>query len=94
MVIVSLTYKRPLEDVEKHGAAHVEWLGKGYDAGLLIASGRKVPRTGGVIIARGTLASVKALCETDPFFVHQVADYDFTEVEVLYTASGLEALKC
>ena len=94
MVVVSLTYKVPLQEIDRHGAAHVEWLGTCYDAGLLLASGRKVPRVGGVIIARGTLAAVKALCERDPFYVHGVAAYEFIEVEVVYTASGLEALRC
>ena len=93
MVIVTLTYKRSLDEVDKHGPAHVAWLTQCYDAGLLIASGRKVPRVGGVIIAKGTMASVKALCENDPFHVSGVADHEFTEVEIVYTAAGLGALK-
>jgi uncharacterized protein YciI len=93
MVIVSLTYKRPLGEVDKHGAAHIEWLTKCYERGMFLASGRKVPRVGGLIIARGTLAAVKALCENDPFHVHDVADHDLTEVEIVYTAAGLDALK-
>ena len=93
MVIVSLTYTRPLDEVDKHGPAHVAWLRTCYDAGLLIASGRKVPRVGGVILAKGTLAAVKGLCQHDPFHVHGVADHEFTEVEVVFTATGFEALK-
>jgi uncharacterized protein YciI len=94
MVLICLTYNVPLEEVDRHGAAHVEWLATCYDAGLLLASGRKVPRVGGVIIARGTLDAVKALCEKDPFHVYGVAAYEFTEVEVVHTASGLEELRC
>jgi uncharacterized protein YciI len=94
LVIVSLTYKRPLAEVDKHGPAHVAWLGRCYDAGMLIASGRKVPRVGGVIIAKGTMSAVKALCEGDPFYIHGVADHEFMEVEVVFTAMGLEALRC
>jgi uncharacterized protein YciI len=94
MVVVSLTYKVPLEEVDRHGQAHVEWLRRCYDGDLLLASGRKAARVGGLILARGSVADAKSLCENDPFFVHGVADYEFTEVEVVYTARGLDALKC
>ncbi|MGR6467979.1 YciI family protein [Rhizobium sp. PAMB 3182] len=93
MIIVSLTYVMPIEAVEAHLEAHMEWLKEGYESGVLIASGRKVPRTGGVLLARGDLDAVKAFCARDPFAVHGVATYDFTEAAISITASGLEGLK-
>lgn len=93
MFIISLSYKKPIEDVEQHLAGHIEWLKKCYADGLFLASGRKVPRTGGVIFARGERAALEALCRNDPFFVNEIADYDFTEVDFTTVAEGFEALK-
>lgn len=89
IVVVSLTYKAPLEQVNAQGAAHVAWLERCLEAGSLIVSGRKVPRTGGVLIVRGDLAAAKALCEGDPFCIHGVAEHEFTVVEVVFAAPGL-----
>jgi uncharacterized protein YciI len=43
MFIVSLTYKRPLEEVDRQLDAHVAYLKQEYANGNFIASGRKVP---------------------------------------------------
>ncbi|MFT3815611.1 MAG: YciI family protein [Acidovorax sp.] len=92
IVVVSLTYKAPLEQVNMHGAAHVAWLEQCLAVGTLAASGRKVPRTGGVLIVRGDLATAKAMCRNDPYCIHGMAEYEFTEVEVAFAASGLTAI--
>jgi uncharacterized protein YciI len=93
MFILSLTYIAPLEDADKHMEAHMAWVKAGYDQGLFLASGRKVPRTGGVILARGERAVIEAICADDPFTIHRIADYDITEVTFTTTAPGFETLK-
>ncbi len=93
MFILSLIYKVPTEDIDKHLDAHVTWLREGYRSGLFLASGRKVPRTGGVILAAGPRADVEAMAKQDPFAVYGVADYEITEVNFTMTAEGLEGLK-
>ena len=50
--VVVLTYIKPLNDVDSLLPAHVDWLQKGYAEGLFLASGRKIPRSGGVILAK------------------------------------------
>ncbi len=50
--VVVLTYIKPLEEVDRAIPAHIEWLKKGYADGLFLASGRRIPRTGGVILAK------------------------------------------
>ncbi|WP_426238990.1 YciI family protein [Pararhizobium sp. DWP1-1-3] len=92
MFILSLTYTAELSEVDRHIAPHMDWVKDGYDTGVFLASGRKNPRTGGVIFARGTRAEIEALVAADPFTIHAVADYDITEVAVTRTAPGLEAL--
>jgi uncharacterized protein YciI len=93
MLILSLTYKVPLEKADQHMQAHMAWVKEGYDAGRFLASGRKVPRTGGVILARGERADMEHFCAADPFVVHGVADYEISEVAFTTTAPGAEILK-
>jgi uncharacterized protein YciI len=93
MLIVSLTYIVPLEQVDPHIDSHMEWVKKGYDDGHFIASGRKVPRAGGVILARGDKSAIEAFCAADPFSVHGIARYDITEVAFTSTVPGAEILK-
>ncbi|OQP86315.1 GTP cyclohydrolase [Rhizobium rhizosphaerae] len=93
MFIVSLTYRNGPEAADAHLAGHIEWLKDGYAQGLFLASGRKVPRTGGVILAEGDRATLDAFLAADPFAVHGVADYDVTEVAFSMAAEGLERLK-
>lgn len=93
MLILSLTYVAPMEKVEAVVEPHMGWVKQGYDDGHFIASGRKVPRTGGLILARGDRAVLEAYCAADPFVLHGVAEYDITEVAVTTTVPGAEILK-
>ena len=93
MFILSLTYIAPLEDADKHMETHMAWVKAGYEQGLFLASGRKVPRTGGVILARGDRAVLEAMCAEDPFTVHGIAEYEITEVVFTTVAPSFESLK-
>lgn len=53
MFILSLTYLKGNDEADKHMGSHMAWVKEGYARGWFLASGRKVPRTGGVIFARG-----------------------------------------
>lgn len=93
MFIVSLTYTRPLAEVDALIEAHVDWLRQGYLAGVFVASGRKVPREGGIILARGvSRAELDTRLSDDPFARGGVARYDVTEFIPSMTAAGLEAM--
>ena len=50
MFIISLTYQVPLDKVDAFIPEHVDYLNEQYAKGHFILSGRKEPRTGGVII--------------------------------------------
>lgn len=72
--IVILTYIKPLEEVDAAIPAHVEWLKKGYEEGIFLASGRRIPRNGGVILAKcESLASLEESLRQDPFQVLKLA---------------------
>ena len=94
MFVVILTYKIAIEEVEEHLSEHVEFLKKQYEAGNFIASGRKVPRTGGVILSNmKSRKELEALLALDPFNVNDVADYEIIEFVPTMTSKELEFLK-
>lgn len=93
MFILALTYVKPNEEADKHMELHMAWVKEGYAKGWFLASGRKVPRTGGVILAIGNRAEIEAYVAADPFMVHGVARYEITEVAVTTVAAGLDILK-
>lgn len=93
MFVVSLTYKKPIAEVELHLAAHIGYLEECYAKGIFIASGRKVPRSGGIILAKAeTRAALDAILQQDPFYFEEVADFEVTEFVPTKTAPGLEQL--
>lgn len=80
MFIASLTYVKPLEEVEAHLAAHVAFLERYYQAGKFICSGRKNPRTGGIILMRAKdKEEVEQIIAEDPFRRNHIADYEIIE---------------
>ncbi|MCU6455638.1 YciI family protein [Sphingomonas sp. A2-49] len=83
MCVVSLTYGADLDAIDAAMGAHVAWLGAAYAEGRLVASGRKRPRTGGIVIAIGSRDEVEALVATDPFVAGGLA----TAEVVAFTAS-------
>ncbi|CZF79617.1 MULTISPECIES: YciI family protein [Grimontia] len=94
MFIVSLTYKAELSEVDQYIEAHVTFLEKYYAAGKFIASGRKVPRTGGVILVNAiNKAEVDSIIKEDPFYISNVADYEVTEFIPTMAAKEFDAIK-
>ncbi|MDA8090613.1 MAG: YciI family protein [Nitrospiraceae bacterium] len=94
MFIVSLEYKKPLAEVDSHLPAHIEYLKAQYKAGNFLLSGRKNPRTGGIILSNvKTKENLDQILKRDPFYQHQVADYDIIEFEPSMTCKELEFLK-
>ncbi|MBL4905956.1 MAG: hypothetical protein JKX94_00765 [Sneathiella sp.] len=94
MFVVSLTYKTEISEVEKHIEAHIAYLEKYYAAEKFIASGRKVPRTGGVILVNmDDRAELDRILAEDPFSIADVAYYDVTEFVPTMVGKGFESLK-
>lgn len=80
MFIINLTYIVPLEELDQHMAEHVKYLRKYYDKDIFVASGRKVPRTGGIILALAdSKEAVEKIIKEDPFYKHELAGFDITE---------------
>ena len=80
MFVVLLTYLKPLAEIDGKMRDHVAFLEEGYRAGLFAASGRQVPRKGGVILAVAPdRDAVAALMELDPFVREGLASYEIVE---------------
>ena len=80
MFIIQLTYTRPLAEVDQLLHEHKQFLEKYYAEGIFVLSGRKHPRTGGVILARAeSMAGIEKIITEDPFQRHGLADYTITE---------------
>ncbi len=59
---------------------HVKYLHKYYQQNVFVASGRKVPRTGGVILAlAGAKEEIDRIIKEDPFHIHRLAEFTVTE---------------
>ena len=94
MFIIALTYTAPLEQVEQHLAAYRQFLDKHYQSGAFLFSGRKEPRTGGIILLCATDdAEVQAIIAEDPFHQAGVAEYHITRFVPSKTAPALEAYR-
>jgi len=90
LFVVDLHYVASFDEIEPELDAHVAFLEENYASGTFIASGPKVPRTGGVIIAtaenRDTLDRILA---GDPFNTKTLARYTVTEFRPSMMASQL-----
>lgn len=94
MFIISFTYIKPLEEVDVLLEEHVIYLKEQYELGHFLASGRKVPRTGGVILARGvSREEIETIITLDPFYHHHVAEYEITEFIPTMSVDELEFLR-
>ena len=80
MFIVLITYKKPLETVDKYLADHAIFLDKSYEQNYFMISGRKNPRTGGVIVSQlKNRNQLENVLKDDPFHIHEIADYEIIE---------------
>ncbi|MFH8474056.1 YciI family protein [Streptomyces sp. NPDC018000] len=90
MFVLELTYTAPVERIDATLQDHVAWLDTQYEAGVFIASGRKNPRDGGVILAVGDdRAQIEKITAEDPFVAQGVCAYRITEFIATKTSDEL-----
>lgn len=78
--VCEIIYKAPIEQIEATTLEHRSFLRTGYDQGFILMSGPQVPRTGGMVIAKGE--SMEAMAEffsNDPYQKKGLAVYEFIE---------------
>jgi uncharacterized protein YciI len=90
MYVVLLNYIVSIEEIDLVLPDHAEWLVKQYEHGHFLASGRRVPRIGSVIIARPmSRGKLDAILASDPFAVQHLAKYEVIEFIATRTAPEL-----
>jgi len=78
--LVELKYLVPTEKLDTVVAEHRKYLQTGYDQGILLLSGPKIPRTGAFAVAR--VSSIEILREffaNDPYNKNHFVEYTFSE---------------
>jgi len=92
--VVNLTYIKPLTEVDAHLEAHMRFLKTQFERGVFVASGRKVPRDGGVILARSdSREALWKVLEQDPFHRAGIARFDVIEFIASTVQPGFENLE-
>jgi len=82
MFIFLLKYTKGLEAIDKFITEHAAFLDKYYAKGNFICSGRRTPRTGGVIICKaGSFEEAKKIADEDPFTINEIAEYEIIEFQ-------------
>ena len=80
MFVVDLNYIAPLTAIDASMDEHMKFLRKYYKLNAFIASGRKVPRTGGIILVLAkSQEEVESIVNEDPFIKKKLAEYKITE---------------
>ena len=78
--VVSLHYLVPLSAIDAAMRSHVAFLERQRKVGVFIAWGRKVPRTGGIILACGNSRDeIERIMQDDPFVAGGLAEVEVTE---------------
>ncbi|MBF0237450.1 MAG: GTP cyclohydrolase [SAR324 cluster bacterium] len=81
--VVILTYKVPVDKILPHVPAHREHLDVWFDTNSILFSGMQLSKTGGAIIVRAASEeAIQPLIEQDPFYLHDLADYQIIGVDV------------
>ena len=80
MFIFNLTYIQPIEKVESFLPEHIRYWEEHYQTNQFICSGRKVPRTGGIILCNCvSREEAEKIVQEDPFYREKIAQYDIVE---------------
>ncbi len=81
MLIIELTYKKSISEVNKLLEKHRIFLDKCYSKKLFIASGPKEPRDGGIILSKADQTTINKILQEDPFYQNEIADYRIIQFE-------------
>ncbi len=93
MFVVDLKYIAPLEKIDSHMGEHMAFLRKYYKENNFVASGRKVPRTGGIILMLAqTKEEAEKIIKEDPFIKLKLAEFTITEFQTSQSHAALKGL--
>lgn len=80
MFVVNLSYIKPMSEVEKYVEVHMEFIKDMFLQNHIVCSGKKNPRTGGIVICNfADEEEARSILNKDPFVVYGVASYELIE---------------
>lgn len=80
--IININYTVPLTKIDEILIEHRKFLQGGYDNGVLLFSGPRNPRSGGIVAARAkSLDEIKSFFANDPYKINKCAEYEFIEFD-------------
>jgi uncharacterized protein YciI len=89
--LVDIHYLVPVEQLADVLPLHRAFLQTGYDKGILLLSGPKEPRTGGLAVARSkSMEELQEFFSHDPYQLHKLAMHTFTEFNPVLRQTWLE----
>ena len=92
MFVIELIYTAELAQIDAHMKPHMAFLNTHYAAGRFGASGRKIPRDGGIILAvAADRAGIEAIMAEDPFVAHGLARIRVIEFRASQKADDIQA---
>ena len=93
MFIVFGKYTAPLEEVDSHREAHLEFISGLVASGNVVASGRRAEGDGSaLVLSAGSREEVLALFDGDPYVLAGVVEYELAaEFKPGAAAPGLES---
>ncbi len=79
MILVTLNYTVPLDQIDAHLEPHRALLNDLAGRGIIICSGPKNPRTGGILLMNvDTVNAAQHILSADPFMQYHLATYEYT----------------
>jgi len=90
--VLESQFQKPFETFGEIVPQHRAWLQHWYDKGVLLCSGPKSDKSGGIIIGRAEdVSSLQALVAGDPYHCNGLAHYRISEFDAAKQAAVLEA---
>jgi uncharacterized protein YciI len=91
LFVIVLRYLVSLDKIDAIIKQHMSYLDKHYKNREFLVSGRQVPRTGGIILARAkNRAAMEKTIKQDPFVKRKLASADIIEFNASQIGKGLE----
>lgn len=92
LYLVTLTYVRPIEEVNAHLNTHRDWLVEHTRAGRILVAGPLEDRTGGFVLANcASRDELDGMLAQDPFHVHRLVEHDVRGFGAALHAKGFPA---
>jgi uncharacterized protein YciI len=89
--LIEIQYLVPVEQLAEILPDHRAFLKTGYDKGILLLSGPREPRTGGLVIARSeSLTDIQTFFSRDPYLLKNVATHNYIEFNPVLHQSWLD----